>query len=145
MNSTDQFWLEWNNDSTASPRRYWRDMLRNQYKKFPTFPSFETETKFEPAIANVVVLKNETPTEWTFSYAVPGLAKENLEIVFLDSKMTIACKGNDFFAEFTDVILISKEIDANNISATCKNGILTITIIKPLSAIPKKPIKITVG
>ena len=61
---------------------------------------------------------------------VPGLAKEDLSLSISDGRLTLSSKQKE--RPLTRFWNLSDSVDTKNITADCKNGILTISVpLKP--------------
>ena len=83
---------------------------------------------------------------------LPGLERENVEITFEDGVLTIEAKhGSDAeekgdgycvrerrFGTFTRSFRVPSDVDADNINAGLKNGVLSVTLPKAETAKVKK-------
>jgi len=82
---------------------------------------------------------------------LPGLRKEDIEISLQDGTLTIsgerkeeatqengAARTERFTGKFRRSISLPTRVDANNVSATYKDGILTVTLPKAEEAKPKQ-------
>lgn len=80
----------------------------------------------------------------TISLAVPGLSKEDIELEVKDDGILSLTflKQSDFFSHKSRSWTLSEEIDIENVTAECNNGMLTVTLpkIKRLPATRKVPI-----
>lgn len=88
-------------------------------------------------------VKNDKDTS-TISLAVPGLSREDIEVVVKDDGILSLnfLKQNDFFSHKTKTWTLSEEIDVENVTAECNNGMLVITLpkMKRTSSSRKVPI-----
>jgi HSP20 family protein len=68
----------------------------------------------------------------TISLAVPGIAKEDIELeVKEEGLLTIKfLKQNEFFKTQNKSWTLSEDIDVENVTAECKNGMLTVLLPK---------------
>lgn len=99
----------------------------------------------------------ESPDSYTLKMEMPGVTKENLEIIIehnnLEVKGRVApsdpegkelkyseCATDGYYRRFT----VGNDIDRNNISATFENGVLTLVLNKQEEVKPKK-IQVNVG
>ncbi|MDX1951953.1 MAG: Hsp20/alpha crystallin family protein [Verrucomicrobiota bacterium] len=83
---------------------------------------------------------------------LPGLKKEEIEISFHDRALTIAgerkhekayegsetSRAERFFGRFQRTLALPKAVDANQITASYKDGILTVTLPKSEEAKPRQ-------
>jgi len=99
----------------------------------------------------------ESPDSYTLKMEMPGVTKENLEVIIehnnLEVKGRVAladpegkelkyseCAMDGYYRRFT----VGNDIDRNKISATFENGVLTLVLNKQEEVKPKK-IQINVG
>lgn len=68
----------------------------------------------------------------TISLAVPGLSKEDIDLeVKEDGVLCVTfLKQTHFFSHKSRSWTLSKEIDIENVTAECKDGMLTVTLPK---------------
>jgi len=81
---------------------------------------------------------------------LPGMRKEDIEISLHDGTLTIAGehksetpngdaeRSERYVGKFRRSITLPARVDANNVSATYRNGILTVTLPKAEEAKPKQ-------
>jgi len=139
-----------------------RPNVRKRYRTVPTFNWLENAAKtngnrptaaHRPAL-NVV----EGPENYRMEFAVPGLTKEDLTIKFEDEKLTVAAEKvpaeneNERYTRkefgayaFKRTFQLPEDVNANDIQASVKNGILTITLAKREEAKERPPRKIEVA
>lgn len=98
---------------------------------------------FSPAINT-----REAGERYELEIAVPGHDKSNMQITVNDGVLTISSKlktenetdengylRREFsYSTFTRSLVLPKDVDDENISATCKNGILHINLPKQVQA-----------
>jgi HSP20 family protein len=97
----------------------------------------------------------ETPESFVIRADVPGIALADLDLTVVGGEVTIAGgreRGENegvglrrrerAFGRFTRTVAIDADIDSGAVSATLKDGVLTVTLPKGASA---KPRKITVN
>ncbi len=119
-------------------------MLLNDDK---SFRSATSQSTFTPRV-NV----HESADNFEIELAVPGFAKENIDIKLEKNKLSVKGKREltnvkkshieEFsYREFSKSFSLNDEIDVNVISAKLTDGILTITLNKKEE---KKPVKIDI-
>jgi len=81
---------------------------------------------------------------------VPGMRKEEIEISLQDGTLSVsgerkeetkgegATRTERFYGKFRRSVTLPTQVDANNVSASYKDGILTITLPKAEEAKPKQ-------
>lgn len=76
--------------------------------------------------------------------AVPGLSKNDIEIEVKEEGMLtlIFKKENDFFKTNQRSWALPEDIDVENISAECKNGVLVVTLPKTKKTPMTRKVKI---
>jgi len=98
----------------------------------------------------------ETPEQYTLKLEMPGVTRENLDILIENNELEIKGTVNDFkpenktlkYSEFAQydyyrTFNVGNDIDRDKISATFENGVLTLILQKHEAVKPKK-IEITV-
>ena len=82
------------------------------------------------------VSAEETGTEYRVAVDLPGVELSDVELSFSEGLLTLKgsrkAEGARWSGPFERVIGIGQDVDENRISATLKNGVLSITL-------PKKP------
>jgi len=120
------------------------------FERRPT--KIEEEGEFLPALDLA-----ETDNELVVKCEVPGLEPKDIDISLSDGMLTIKGekkqereeKGADYhlversYGAFTRSIQLPKEVQSDKISASYKNGVLTVVLPKP-EGTQKKEIKIKV-
>ncbi len=101
----------------------------------------------------------EQPDRFIIRAEVPGLEAADIELSYRDGGLVLkGDKGLDYdeetakslirrerrFGQFSRCIALPAEADASRISATCRNGLLEVTVHKTAESQPK-PIKIEVN
>lgn len=74
---------------------------------------------------------------------IPGVSKENVEIEYLDGELRILARrpensSENWPDEYRRTVRLSKDIDANSISAELTHGVLTLSILKSPAAQPRR-------
>ncbi len=83
---------------------------------------------------------------------LPGLKKEDIDISLHDGSLTIAgerkveknygekepSRAERFYGRFQRTVILPKQVDASNVKATYKDGILTVTLPKAPEAKPRQ-------
>jgi HSP20 family protein len=98
---------------------------------------------------------SEKKNEMILRYDMPGVGKEDLEITVENNILTVIGKvgvesfGNAVYQEtrignYRRQFALPDDVEADNINAEMKDGVLTVRIAKPEKAKPKK-IQITSG
>ena len=104
----------------------------------------EDAKRFTTPAANVI----ETDDQFELSLAIPGLSKKEVSIDLEDDKLLISAekeaddsksyKLREFnYGTFKRKFSLPKSVDQNKISASAKNGILSITLAKKEEQKPK--------
>ena len=97
----------------------------------------------------------ETPDEVVLQFDMPGVGKDNVELTVDKGMLTVVGKvdkeesGTAVYCEtrvgdYRRRFTLTDDVDADNITAEIKAGVLTVRILKPQTAQPKK-IAITSG
>ncbi len=89
------------------------------------------------------VAMNETPEEYTFTFEIPGIPKENVELGMEGRTLTLKTDAvfqtpagfKQAVAEFQRVnyavsVDLPELADANTVKAACENGLLKATVAK---------------
>ncbi len=113
-----------------------------------------SEVQFSRPAANVI----ETDDSYKLELAVPGMSKKDIQINVEKDVLTISAEKTDEINEgetykrrgfnynkFSRSFTLSDKIDVQNIKASFKNGVLTITLAKKDEAkeIPARSIEIS--
>jgi len=98
----------------------------------------------------------ETPDQYTLKLEMPGVTRDNLDILIENNDLEIRGKVNDYrpenkelkYSEFSQynyyrTFSVGNDIDRNKISATFENGVLTLVLQKHEAVKPRK-IQVTV-
>lgn len=93
----------------------------------------------------------ETPDQYTLKLEMPGVTRENLDILIENNELEIRGKVDEFkpqnkelkYSEFTQnnyyrTFSVGNDIDRNKISATFENGVLTLVLQKHEAVKPRK-------
>jgi HSP20 family protein len=108
--------------------------------------SGETRKVFHIPLADIY----ETADIYSVKMEMPGIVKENLDIVIDDDELKITAEsspeentGNLKYAEFrakdfSRTFRVGNDVDRNRIDAKLENGILTLTLHKSEAVKPKK-------
>lgn len=77
------------------------------------------------------LIRNEKDKS-VISLAVPGISKENIHLeVKEDGLLTVSFdEHNDFFKSGHKTWTLPEDIDVENVTAECKDGLLTVTLPK---------------
>jgi len=97
----------------------------------------------------------ETPDEVVLQFDMPGVGKDNVELTVDKGMLTVVGKvdkeesGTAVYCEtrvgdYRRRFTLTDDVDADNITAEIKAGVLTVRILKPQTVQPKK-IAITSG
>lgn len=102
----------------------------------------------------------EKDNSYVVTMDVPGMNKDNVKIEVDDGMMTVTVsndvsteekdsKGNYIRRErrtgtFTRSFSVNKDLQASDVTATCENGVLTMTLPKPAEA-PKKSTSVQIN
>lgn len=119
---------------------------------------FRNPAKFHLAHAPSVNVK-ETEKEFTLELAAPGLEKSDFNIDVKDELLTISAEKNNenktegtkysrrewSYSNFRRSFAIPEEVNAENISATYNNGILSVVLPKLEEAAAKEKRQIVVS
>lgn len=103
--------------STLSTHPY--DAIYNRFFGLPT-PSL-LDSKTDHFVDEVTRLEDGS---YKLAVEVPGFAKEHVTVQAKDSVLTVNLKNET--KEKKGIYRLSKSIDPNKITATCKDGILTV-------------------
>lgn len=117
------------------PRRWMRPRW-----EFPSFPEFESP--FEGRFPKVDVINRDA--EVMVRAELPGVSKDNLDVSMSDNKLTIRAttsaehkeeKGEYYRqelrrGEFQRTLIIPDDVDAENVKASFKDGILELNMPK---------------
>ena len=92
----------------------------------------------------------ENEKEWTVDVELPGIAGEDVAVSVTDNVLTIrgekkftACEGESCrrnertYGKFVRTLQFPSDVDAKNIAATMRNGVLTVKVPKAEEARPK--------
>ena len=94
----------------------------------------------------------ETDKEITIDVELPGIDKKDVKVEVRDNTLTISgertsekktenencCVAERHYGKFERSFSLSDAVDANNISAKYKDGVLTLAVPKTEKAIPKE-------
>ena len=122
------------------PRRHFRHRAFAPPVWFGDFPA-----SFQGRLPSYGVDIDETDGAYVVSAAVPGLAPDDIKVEFEGRSLTISgeTKAEDesgdgyrrkSFGSVHRSLRLPEGVDADSISASCENGILTVTIPKPEAA-----------
>ncbi len=117
------------------PRRWMRPRW-----EFPSFPEFESP--FEGRFPKVDVINRDT--EVVVRAELPGVSKEDLDVSMADNKLTIRAttsseqkeEKEEYYrretsrGEYQRTLIIPEDIDAENVQAAFKDGILELKMPK---------------
>ena len=112
----------------------------------------ETAEIFEEAEGQLTIDVYQTPTEIVIQSTIAGVGPENLDIAITNESVTVKgkrerpeeVKEEDYFYQecywgrFSRSIILPQEIDADQSTATFKNGVLTIRLPKVDKRMAKK-------
>lgn len=83
---------------------------------------------------SVNVLKNVTENEYELEFVLPGLSKEDVNVVVEDNKLKVSYKDeeneNSFVGTFERSYELPEDVNQSKITAKSQDGILKITIPK---------------
>jgi len=98
----------------------------------------------------------ETPDQYTLKLEMPGVTRDNLDIMIENNELEIKGRVDEFkpekkdlkYSEFTQynyyrTFSVGNDIDRNKISATFENGVLTL-VLQKLEAVKPRKISVTV-
>jgi len=148
-------------------------MTTNTYrKKVLTTPSFDhlVNSFFNSALGDVIHTSADKKSftrpatnissredKYILDVALPGLSKADIDINIEEDILTLSDKREtspestssfrlrEFnYAGFNKSYRLPEDVDVEKISASFKNGILTITLLKKEEALPQPPKKITI-
>jgi len=116
---------------------------------FYGWPTFEKDSDIT-WIPRVDV--NETEKAVAIDVELPGIDKKDVKVEVRDNTLTISgerksekktedencCVAERHYGKFERTFSLSDSVNANNISAKYKDGVLTITLPKTEKAIPKE-------
>jgi HSP20 family protein len=116
---------------------------------FYGWPSFENDTDvtWTPRVD-----VNENEKEVLIEAELPGISKKDVKVEVRDNTLTISgerkvekktedtncCRSERHYGKFDRTFTLSDGVDAGNISANYKNGVLTLTLPKTVKAQPKE-------
>lgn len=134
--------------ASAAPELAPSDLLRDFMNlHFPFFPKEKAGmNKWSPALD-----VHDDKDAFTVTLEAPGMKKEDFEISYHDGALSIAGERREekeskdktyfrkerFFGRFARTVALPAEIRAEAISATYKNGVLTVSLPKAEEAKPK--------
>jgi HSP20 family protein len=100
----------------------------------------------------------ETDKEYRVTAELPGLEERDVEVLLQDGLLTVRGEkkiesenrnrthSERFYGRFERQISLDREVDENAVSATFKNGVLTVTVPKSTQAVERtKRIPINAG
>jgi HSP20 family protein len=100
----------------------------------------------------------ETDTEYRVTAELPGLEERDVEVLLQDGLLSVRGEkkiesenrnrthSERFYGRFERQISLDRDVDQNAVSATFKNGVLTVTVPKSAQAVERtKRIPINVG
>jgi len=129
---------------------------------FSGFPSALRGPREWPELASIMLTPEldikETDTNYVLSLEVPGVAKEDVDIRIDGNTLVIhgekkqETKKEDenyhcverHYGSFERTLTLPKDANADNIDASFKDGVLTITIKRQAKSLPKEAKKIEV-
>ena len=125
-------------------------MCRNKLFNDPFFTDvldilYETPRFVERTVKRTNVVENEK--DYQIEIAIPGLIKDDLEIMVEDNILSISHERDEeetfrFTNSFKKQYTLPDDITVDTITADVENGILTVTIPKVKKKIKKRVIKI---
>jgi HSP20 family protein len=135
--------------AAVSPEAAPGDLLRDFMNlHFPFFPKEKAGMNtWSPALD-----VHDAKDTFTVTLEAPGLKKEDFEISFHDGALSIAGERREekesgdktyfrrerFFGRFARTVALPAEVKADAISASYKDGVLTVTLPKAEEAKPKQ-------
>ena len=114
----------------------------------------------QPAMLSPSIDVDENEQAYTITAEVPGLAEKDIELSLEDNALTLSGEkrsereegegGRRYtersYGRFSRTIPFPTEIDADKVQATCRNGVLTVTLPKNAQAKEKsRKIQIQTG
>jgi HSP20 family protein len=137
--------VRWNPRSSFGPHREINDLVNRFWGDWPT--SQESEQPWSP---NVDVAENDD--HFAFHAELPGMNREEIKVTMHEGVLTLEgerkqdsdSQENGFyrkesaFGKFSRSFRLSAEVDADKVSASYKNGILSLTVPKKEAATPKQ-------
>jgi HSP20 family protein len=75
---------------------------------------------------------------------LPGVTRDQINVELVDEYLTITVSpkgdksGEDSFASFSRSIAMRDHVDPNKVTASCDNGVLTVTLPKKEESKPRK-------
>jgi HSP20 family protein len=100
----------------------------------------------------------ETDKEYRVTAELPGLEERDVEVLLQDGLLTVRGEkkvesvnrnrthSERFYGRFERQVSLDRDVDDNAVSATFKNGVLTVTVSKSAQAVERtKRIPINVG
>ncbi|MCD6461566.1 MAG: Hsp20/alpha crystallin family protein [Thermoplasmata archaeon] len=86
-------------------------------------------------IREPIVDVDETPEAFSVTAELPGVEKEDVDLILENDTLVIRAKARQ--CEYYKEIPLPPGLDENKIKATCKNGILDVTLPKKVKDKPK--------
>ena len=122
------------------------DFIERFFYGWPTFEK-DTDVAWIPRVD-----VNETDKAVTIDVELPGIDKKDVKVEVRDNTLTISgerrsekktedencCIAERHYGKFERTFSLTDSVDANNISAKYKDGVLTIALPKTEKAIPKE-------
>lgn len=130
-----------------NPTRFFDDVFDDFFGQ-NTPSAFRDMARFNPAVE-----LDETEAEYKFSFDLPGLKKEEINIQMVDantlmvsgerkSEKDVDQKGRHFsertYGKFQRVFTLPQNVDSEKILANYKDGVLELTVPKAESAKPRQ-------
>tara|TARA_R100001509_G_C4694689_1_gene158019 strand:+ start:77 stop:445 length:369 start_codon:yes stop_codon:yes gene_type:complete len=95
---------------------------------------------------SINVLKNVTENEYELEFVLPGLSKEDVNVVVEDNKLKVSYKDeeneNSYVGSFERTYELPEDVNQTKISAKSEDGILKITIPKMKKSSKQRTISI---
>jgi len=134
----------WRRGSLSGPST--DDFIERFFYGWPTFDK-DTDVVWIPRVD-----VNETDQAVTIDIELPGIDKKDVKVEVRDNMLTISgerrsekktedencCIAERHYGKFERTFSLTDSVDANNISAKYKDGVLTIALPKTEKAIPKE-------
>jgi HSP20 family protein len=115
---------------TARARNPFGDVLR--LDPFDLFRNFYTN--LAPAASGVEIARTENG--YSVEIGVAGFAPDQIDVTYKDGAVTVSGKSDR--RTFTRSLMLSDDIDPDNISARVEHGLLTLTLNRHPQTQPKK-------
>ena len=112
----------WREEKTMT---YLDKFIDNAFRTAMYGDVFTTSTGYKDLVRN-------EKEKSSISIAVPGISKEDIHLEIKEDGLLILAfdKQNDFFSSGQKTWTLPEDIDVENVTAECKDGLLTVTLPK---------------